>query len=318
MTSSPLNIVFAGTPDFAAYHLQALLDSHHNVTAVYSQPDRPAGRGKKLQASPVKKLALEHEVPVYQPLNFKLADDKSQLATLRPDVMVVVAYGLILPQSVLDIPNYGCLNVHASLLPRWRGAAPIQRAVEAGDQLSGVTIMQMEKGLDTGPMLTKVSCPLSADETGGSLHDKLQELGAPALISTLDELAASKLEPELQDNARATYAHKIEKPDLNINWQDSAVDLGARIRAFNPFPICFTLHNGDRIKIYEAQVTESQSGLKPGTIIRIDKTGIEVATGTGSLLVTRLQMPGKKPMTVVELLNGYADKFAPGTAFSQD
>lgn len=316
--TTPLSIVFAGTPDFAAYHLQALLDSHHRVIAAYSQPDRPAGRGKKLQASPVKKLALEHQLPVYQPLNFKHEDDRQQLRELNADVMVVVAYGLILPQTVLDIPQYGCLNVHASLLPRWRGAAPIQRAVEAGDQESGVTIMQMEKGLDTGPMLNTVRCPLARDETGGSLHDKLLTLGAPALIATLDQLAEGRLSPEPQNHELATYAHKIDKADLNINWQANAQTVSAAVRAFNPFPVCYSTLNGDRIKLYEAIADEATSDQAPGTILAADKQGIRVATGEGSVLITRLQIPGKKPMTAADVLNGYGDKFAPGLCFLQD
>ena len=216
--TEPLSIVFAGTPDFAAHHLAALLASSHRVVAAYTQPDRPAGRGKKVHASPVKQLALQHDIPVYQPLNFKLQEDRDRLAQLQPDVMVVVAYGLILPQAVLDIPRYGCLNVHASLLPRWRGAAPIQRAVEAGDDRSGVTIMQMERGLDTGPMLNTVACDITEEETGGSLHDKLQLIGAPALIDTLDQLTRGELQSQMQNDALANYAHKIEKVDLNLDW----------------------------------------------------------------------------------------------------
>lgn len=310
--AKPLSIVFAGTPDFAAFHLQALLASEHQVLAVYTQPDRPAGRGKKLQASPVKKVAEEANLPVYQPLNFKAEEDRQALAALKPDVMVVVAYGLILPQSVLDIPKYGCLNVHASLLPRWRGAAPIQRAVEAGDFSSGVTIMQMERGLDTGPMLHKVSCELAEDETGGSLHDRLQSLGAPALIDTLQQLAAGQLQPEIQNDALANYAHKIEKDDLNLDWQHSSVQLERRIRAFNPFPVCFSFLGEARLKVYQAKATANDHGQKPGTILAFDKSGIEVACGEGSLSLQQVQVPGKKPMTVDQLLNGYRDLFVPG------
>ncbi|WP_317932799.1 methionyl-tRNA formyltransferase [Halioxenophilus sp. WMMB6] len=312
-TRQPLKIVFAGTPDFAAHHLQALLASEHRVVAVYSQPDRPAGRGKKLQASPVKQLAVAHEIPVYQPLNFKQPEAREELAALQPDVMVVVAYGLILPQAVLDIPRLGCINVHASLLPRWRGAAPIQRAVEAGDAESGVTIMQMEKGLDTGPMFTKVHCPLATDETGGSLHDKLQAVGASALLQTLTALAAGKAVAEAQDDSLANYAHKIDKPDLNLDWQQPAEVLERRIRAFNPFPVCFTHLAGERIKIYRAQCLAESSAAAPGAIVRADKQGIVVACGSASLAITELQMPGKKPMAVTQVLNGYGDKFAPGT-----
>lgn len=315
MTATPLNIVFAGTPDFAAYHLTALLNSQHKVITVYSQPDRPAGRGKKLQASPVKQVALAQEIPVQQPLNFKRAEDREFLAALEPDVLVVVAYGLILPQTVLDIPKFGCINVHASLLPRWRGAAPIQRAVEAGDEVSGVTIMQMERGLDTGPMLNKVTCEIDPHETGGSLHDKLQTIGAPALITTLNQLSRGQIRPETQDDSQANYAHKIEKEDLVIDWQQPGLVLARRIRAFNPFPICFSFLADTRIKIYSAESIDQHTDHAPGTITSFDKRGVLVACGEGALLVTELQLPGKKPMTAAQLLNGYKEMFAPGGQF---
>lgn len=310
--TEPLSIVFAGTPDFAAHHLAALLASSHRVVAAYTQPDRPAGRGKKVHASPVKQLALQHDIPVYQPLNFKLQEDRDRLAQLQPDVMVVVAYGLILPQAVLDIPRYGCLNVHASLLPRWRGAAPIQRAVEAGDDRSGVTIMQMERGLDTGPMLNTVACDITEEETGGSLHDKLQLIGAPALIDTLDQLTRGELQSQMQNDALANYAHKIEKVDLNLDWSCSCVELARRIRAFNPFPVCFTQLADKRIKIYHATAVHESHNNAPGEIIHFDKHGVEVACGEGRLRLSRLQIPGKKPMTADQLLNGYKELFAPG------
>lgn len=310
--TKPLSIVFAGTPDFAATHLAELLGSCHQVSAVYSQPDRPAGRGKKLHASPVKQVALEHEIPVYQPLNFKQQADRDALAALQPDVMVVVAYGLILPQSVLDIPKHGCLNVHASILPRWRGAAPIQRAVEAGDAESGVTIMQMERGLDTGPMLNIVTCEITATETGGSLHDKLQSLGAPALLQTLDQLSRGELEPKAQDDNQANYAHKIDKADLNIDWQQPSELLARRVRAFNPFPVCFSNLGSHRVKVYSASSEPADSNHIPGEIIRFDKSGVAVACGQGVLNIHQLQIPGKKPMMAEQLLNGYKDTFAPG------
>ena len=315
--TQPLSIVFAGTPDFAAHHLSAVLASHHTVKAVYTQPDRPAGRGKKLQASPVKKIALEHELPVYQPLNFKGQADRDALAALQPDVLVVVAYGLILPQAVLDIPKHGCLNVHASILPRWRGAAPIQRAVEAGDAQSGVTIMQMERGLDTGPMLNKVWCDIAAEETGGSLHDKLQALGAPVLIATLDQLSRGELTPEVQDDTLANYAHKIEKDDLNLNWQLPAEQVARSIRAFSPFPVCFSQLGDKRIKLYHATVAEAAGNYAAGEIIRFDKSGVVVACGQGAVSLQQLQIPGKKPMAAQQLLNGYKDTFAPGLVFEQ-
>lgn len=315
MTQPSLTIVFAGTPDFAAAHLTALLASHHKVVAVYSQPDRPAGRGKKLQKSAVKQVAELHQLPVYQPLNFKEQSDRDDLTSLNADIMVVVAYGLILPVAVLETPKYGCVNVHASLLPRWRGAAPIQRAVELGDAESGVTIMQMEKGLDTGPMLEVVKCDISADETGGSLHDKLMNMGAPALIKALDDIAADRAKPEIQDHELANYAHKIEKPDLDIQWNQSADVIERKIRAFNPFPVCFSQLNGERIKIFDADVVSIIGDKQPGEIVDVSKSGISVATADGGLLLKRLQIPGKKPMAIADVLNGYSDKFSIGQCF---
>ncbi|GAA6168925.1 methionyl-tRNA formyltransferase [Sessilibacter corallicola] len=316
MTTPSLNIVFAGTPDFAATHLKALIDSHHNVIAVYSQPDRPAGRGKKLQKSAVKQVAEQHELPVYQPLNFKEQADRDELASLNADIMVVVAYGLILPVPVLETPKYGCVNVHASLLPRWRGAAPIQRAVEAGDSESGVTIMQMEKGLDTGPMLEVVTCEITADETGGSLHDKLMAIGSPALIKALDDIALGQATPEVQNHDLANYAHKIEKPDLDVQWSESAEIIERKIRAFNPFPVCFSQLNGERIKLFDAECVSVADGKQPGEIVEVSKAGICVATADGGLLLKRLQIPGKKPMPIADLLNGYSDKFQVGQCFN--
>ncbi len=316
MTTPSLNIVFAGTPDFAATHLKALIESHHNVIAVYSQPDRPAGRGKKLQKSAVKQVAEQHELPVYQPLNFKEQADRDELASLNADIMVVVAYGLILPVPVLETPKYGCVNVHASLLPRWRGAAPIQRAVEAGDSESGVTIMQMEKGLDTGPMLEVVTCDITADETGGSLHDKLMTIGSPALVKALDDIALGQAAPEVQNHDLANYAHKIEKPDLDVQWSESAEIIERKIRAFNPFPVCFSQLNGERIKLFDAECVSVADGKQPGEIVEVSKAGICVATADGGLLLKRLQIPGKKPMPIADLLNGYSDKFQVGQCFN--
>ena len=314
--TSPLKIVFAGTPDFAAHHLQALINSRHQLVAVYSQPDRPAGRGKKLKPSPVKQLAEASGLPVLQPVNFKTDESVAELASLHADVMVVVAYGLILPQVVLDTPRLGCINVHASLLPRWRGAAPIQRAVEAGDAHSGVAVMQMEAGLDTGPVITQAEVALGADETGGSLHDKLQELGAPALISALDQLAAGTAKPRPQDHSSANYAHKIDKTDLRIDWRLSAVEIERRIRAFNPFPVCFSELNDERIKILTAEpIDEDNRGAVAGEIVGASKSGIIVACGSGQLVLTQLQLPGKKSLPVADVLNGHSAKFAPGLRF---
>ncbi len=304
-----LNLIFAGTPDFAAVHLQALINSEHNVVGVYTQPDRPAGRGKQLQPSPVKKLALEHGLPVFQPVNFKDPASVAELASLNADVMVVVAYGLLLPESVLNAPKYGCLNVHASLLPRWRGAAPIQRCIEAGDKLTGITIMQMDKGLDTGDMLAKVSTGISMDDTGGSLHDRLAEIGPAALLNTLKQVEAGTLQPEKQNDALANYAHKLSKDEALLNWARPATELALRVRAFNPFPMAFTLLGDERIRVLMAEPLERASRSLPGTIVNVGSHGLEVACGEGVLLITQVQLAGKKAMKVADVLNGQPHLF---------
>ncbi|HEX5842518.1 MAG TPA: methionyl-tRNA formyltransferase [Pseudomonas sp.] len=308
--SESLRIVFAGTPEFAAEHLKALLDTPHQIIAVYSQPDRPAGRGQKLTPSPVKQLALQHEIPVYQPQTLRDPAAQAELAALKPDLMVVVAYGLILPQLVLDVPRLGCINSHASLLPRWRGAAPIQRAVEAGDAESGVTVMQMEAGLDTGPMLLKVSTPITAEDTGGSLHDRLAALGPQAVIESIGGLAAGTLRGEVQDDSLATYAHKLNKDEARLDWARPAVELERLVRAFNPWPICHSTLNGEPLKVLAAQLADGQ-GL-PGQILAASKDGLTVACGIGALRLTRLQLPGGKALAFSDLYNSRREQFAPG------
>ncbi|WP_299598088.1 methionyl-tRNA formyltransferase [uncultured Microbulbifer sp.] len=317
-----LNIIFAGTPDFAAVHLQTLLDSEHNVMAVYSQPDRPAGRGKKLLASPVKQLALEHGIPVYQPLSLRDEEAQKELAALDADLMVVVAYGLILPQVVLDTPHLGCVNVHASLLPRWRGAAPIQRAVEMGDAESGVAIMQMEAGLDTGPVLVEARTPIAAGETGGSLHDKLAQLGGPALLEALKLLESGTAQPQTQDDAQANYAGKISKEEARLDWSRPATELERLVRAFNPFPVCWTEYvdnkgKPQRLRVYAAKLEQGCHTDVPGTILSADDEGILVACGREALRLTQLQLPGKKALPVAEILKGYRELFQPGTQLGQ-
>ena len=304
-----LKIVFAGTPDFAAVHLRALIDSEHDVIAVYSQPDRPAGRGKKLQPSPVKQVALEHDIAVYQPLNFKDPADVQQLKDLNADVMIVVAYGLLLPQPVLEAPKHGCLNVHASLLPRWRGAAPIQRCIEAGDKLTGITIMQMDIGLDTGDMLHKVTTGISLDDTGGSLHDRLADMGPDSLLTTLQQLEAGELQPEQQNDAQANYAHKLKKEEALLDWAQSAETLALRVRAFNPFPVAFTLLGNDRIRVLKASALEKVTQLQPGTIANVTAEGIEVACAEGVLRLEQIQLAGKKAMMVADVINGQPNLF---------
>jgi methionyl-tRNA formyltransferase len=308
-----LKLIFAGTPDFAARHLAALLSSDHEVVAVYTQPDKPAGRGQKLTASPVKELALAHDLPVYQPASLRNEEAQAELAALGADLMVVVAYGLILPKAVLDTPRLGCLNVHGSLLPRWRGAAPIQRAIWAGDAETGVTIMQMDVGLDTGAMIRKVSCPIASDETSASLYDKLAELGPQALVDTLDAMAAGDTAAEAQDDALANYAQKLSKEEARIDWSMEAVAIERCIRAFNPWPISWFEVAEQTIKVWQAEVIDSDHGQPAGTLLKADKQGIDVATGKGVLRLLTLQPPGKKAMSVPDLLNSRRDWFEPGT-----
>ncbi|MHA6965559.1 methionyl-tRNA formyltransferase [Zobellella denitrificans] len=313
---SKLNIIFAGTPDFAARHLQALLGSEHNVIAVYTQPDRPAGRGKKLTPSPVKVLAEQAVVPVHQPESLRNEQAQAELAALGADIMVVVAYGLILPQAVLDTPRLGCINVHGSLLPRWRGAAPIQRAIWAGDAETGVTIMQMDKGLDTGAMLHKASLPIAPDDTSASLYDKLAAIGPQALLHTLALLATSKAVAEPQDDAQANYADKLSKEEALIDWRQPAAHLERCVRAFNPWPVSYFMLDGHNIKVWQAQALDDASGQPPGTLLRAGKAGIDVATGDGVLRLLSLQPPGKKAMSCQDLLNARKDWFEPGTTLA--
>lgn len=311
--NKPLKIVFAGTPEFAALHLQALIDSEHDVIAVYSQPDRPAGRGKKLQASAVKQLAVEHAIPVFQPQTLKTTEAQLALAELQADIMIVVAYGLILPVTILNTPKLGCLNVHGSLLPKWRGAAPIQRSIWAGDSETGVTIMQMDEGLDTGAMLFKQSLAITKQDTSASLYQKLAEMGPKALLETLATLA--ELKPQVQDDELASYAKKLSKEEAKIDWDLPAEQLERNIRAFNPWPVVFFTLNDSNIKVYSSDVVKNESPSIPaGQIVKSDKQGILVATGNECLLLTKLQLPGKKPMPAADVLNGRADWFAVGVS----
>ena len=310
-----MKIIFAGTPDSAATHLQALI-RQHDIVAVYTQPDRPAGRGKKLTASPVKLLAAQNNLDIYQPQSLKDAEQQAILARLKADIMVVVAYGLILPQVILDTPRLGCINVHGSILPRWRGAAPIQRAVEAGDNETGITIMQMDAGLDTGAMLTITRCTVDANETSGSLYNKLAALGGPALLGTLDKIEAGTAVATAQDNDQSTYAKKIDKIEALINWSESAAIIDRRIRAFNPFPAAYTEIGGQRVKIWGAQVASEQQA-SPGQVLAADNNGLLVACGQGCLLLTEIQLAGKSRMPVSEILRSRAELFAPGKQFNQ-
>lgn len=316
-----LRLGFAGTPTFAAEHLSALLDHDlHRVVAVWTQPDRPAGRGKQTQASPVKEVALANNIPVFQPEKL-LAPDQAAMAALNLDLLVVVAYGLLLPQAVLDTPKCGCINVHASLLPRWRGAAPIQRAVEAGDLETGVCIMQMDAGLDTGDVLSRISFPLQAADTAGIVHDRLIEQGCPLLTKTIDAIGAGTVIPSPQDNEYKTYAAKFTKAEAEIDWNLSSLQIDRKVRAFNPTPVAYTTLGADRVRIWQASAisettTETApgtvSGTLPGTIVACSADGIDVACGEGLLRIKQLQLPGKKPVAVADLLRGNADRFQLG------
>lgn len=314
--SKPLKIVFAGTPDFAARHLAALLSSEHDVIAVYTQPDRPAGRGKKLTASPVKQIALEHDIAVYQPENFKSEEAKQALADLDADLMVVVAYGLLLPQAVLDTPKLGCINVHGSILPRWRGAAPIQRAIWAGDEETGVTIMQMDIGLDTGDMLSIARLPIESSDTSASMYEKLADLGPSALLDCLTDIAQGSAVATKQDDALANYAKKLSKEEARINWNDDAEHIERCVRAFNPWPMSHFEAADNSIKVWQSRVAEQTTDQAAGTIIQADKTGIYVATGKGVLVLLQLQVPGKKAMSVQDILNARASWFEVGSVLS--
>jgi methionyl-tRNA formyltransferase len=313
--SKALKIIFAGTPDFAAQHLAALINSHHNVVAVYCPPDKRAGRGKKLTACATKDLAIEHNIIVEQPTNFKEADDQEKLASYNADIMVVVAYGLLLPTVILEAPRLGCVNVHGSILPKWRGAAPIQRSLEAGDKKTGVTIMQMDKGLDTGDMIAKAMCDITLQDTSASLYEKLANLGPAALLSTLDLMAENKHKAEPQDNSVSTYAAKLNKDEAELNWQLSAEELHRKIRAYIPWPVAqFTFtdekETEHRIRVWQASYSDEAHDCMPGTIISANKSGITVATASGSLCLESLQLPGKKSLPVRDILNGKALWFA--------
>ncbi len=310
--SDSLRIIFAGTPDFAARHLDALLSSGHHVVGVFTQPDRPAGRGKKLMPSPVKVLAEENGLPVFQPASLRPQENQQLVADLHADVMVVVAYGLILPKAVLDMPRLGCINVHGSLLPRWRGAAPIQRALWAGDAETGVTIMQMDVGLDTGDMLYKLVCPITDEDTSATLYDKLAGLGPAGLIETLAQLANGTAQPQVQDEAQVTYAEKLSKEEARVDWSLSAAQLERCIRAFNPWPMSWLEIDGQPLKIWKASVIDTGTTAEPGTIVDATKQGIQVATGDGILNVESLQPAGKKAMSAQDLLNSRREWFVPG------
>lgn len=300
--SKPLALIFAGTPEFSVPALEALIASNHRVVAVYTQPDRPAGRGQQVTMSAVKQCALWHQLPIEQPQTLKDATAVERLAQWSADLMIVVAYGLLLPRTVLEAPRLGCVNIHASLLPRWRGAAPIQRAIQAGDKETGVTIMQMDVGLDTGPMLLERVTPIDPRETAATLHDRLATIGAEAIVEAVDTIAAGKATPRAQPQEGATYAAKIRKEEALIDWTQPAVQIDRLVRAFNPWPIAETRLNGQQLRVWEASPLATKSSAAPGTVIATSAAGIDVATGEGVLQLTRVQAAGRKAMPAADFL----------------
>jgi methionyl-tRNA formyltransferase len=313
-----LNIVFAGTPEFASEILNAILKSSHKVLGVFTQPDRPAGRGREVKMSAVKQLAIKADLPIFQPISLKNPEEQTQLKKLNPDVLIVVAYGLILPKEVLSIPKFGCLNVHASLLPRWRGAAPIQHAILAGDTLSGITIMQMDEGLDTGDILSLSPCALELHETSETLYHRLSLLGSEALLETLEKLEANKLLPQKQDNSLSSYASKITKAQAKLNWSLPASTLDRQIRAFNPWPVAFCELQQKMIRVYNAIPLPAITGINEapsGTIVAATDQGIDVVTGEGILRLLELQFPGGKRLSTAQILHSKRNLFQPGARF---
>ncbi len=308
----PLRLAFAGTPDFAAVSLQALLDGPHTVAAVLTQPDRGAGRGKKVQPGPVKKLALEHDLPVLQPDTLKTDEIQDRLRELELDALIVVAYGLIIPRAVLALPRLGCVNVHGSLLPRWRGAAPIQWAIQAGDRETGTTIMQMDAGLDTGPMLLSEALTIGERETGGELHDRLAEQGARLLSTVLEDLPAHLEQARPQPEDGVTYAAKLTKAGARLDFRLPGAALVNRVRAFNPWPVAWMDFAGQPLRVWSAAEAPATGEPEPGRIVTVSDDGLTVACGDGAVLLSRVQLPGKRPMTVAEVRRGHPELFQPG------
>jgi len=315
-----LNILFAGTPEFSLPSLQALLTSEHRILAVYTRADWPKGRGRRLSMSPVKQFALKNNIPICQPLTLRDINEQEKLAKWQPDFMVVVAYGLILPRPILSIPTFGCINVHASLLPRWRGAAPIQRAILAGDSETGISIMQMDDGLDTGPIIRSISCKIQETDTSQTLQDRLAKLGAKTLLESLDAIQQGHYSLQTQDNVACTYAKKIDKAEAEIHWQQDAKTIARMIRAFHPKPIAYTFLDQTPLRIWSAQILtqEVQQNATPGIILDATSQGIDVMTGIGTIRLLQLQLPGGRCLPVSELLHAKAHLFLPGTCLGRN
>ena len=300
-----MKIVFAGTPEFSLPVLHVLLDSPHEVVAVFTRPDRPCGRGQRTAESPVKRLASRHAIPVCQPGTLKDSGAQAALEPIRADLMIVVAYGLILPPAVLAMPRLGCINVHASLLPRWRGAAPIQRAILAGDRETGVCLMQMEAGLDTGPVLASATCLIEPEDTGGRLHDRLSVMGAQLLKENLDRIAQGELEPRVQDDSQASYADKIEKTEAVIDWTMSAEQIARQVLAFNPWPVAETRYSGRQLRIWEARPVAMTTEQPPGVVLAAGKVGIDVSCGVGALRILAVQLAGARQISAIDFVNAH-------------
>lgn len=315
-----LNIIFAGTSTFAVASLEALLQSEHHVIAVYTQPDRPAGRGLKLTMSPVKEAVLSHDLPLYQPASLKDAEAQQTLSSLKPDLIVVVVYGLLIPAAVLNIPRLGCVNIHPSLLPRWRGAAPIQRAIEAGDTETGITIMQLDEGWDTGDILTQTVHPISPTDTSQTLHDALARKSAAQLVEAIHLLETCKITPTPQDHTKAIYAEKLEKSEGNLNWEKDAITLSNKIRAYNNWPVAYTNWEGKTLRIWQAEVSQEKTQLPPGTLVKVEKEALGVACGKGSVLrLLCVQLPGGKPLAIKDFIHARGQYLHPGkTRFGFD
>lgn len=318
MNTPALRIGFAGTPDFAAKHLDALINAGHHILGVYTQPDRPAGRGKKAKPSPVKSLALASNLPVFQPQSLKSEEIQNQLQELNLDLLVVVAYGLILPQEVLNIPHYGCINVHASLLPRWRGAAPIERALLVGDEKTGITIMQMDEGLDTGNMLLSKETAIDVDDNSASLTSRLTDIGKDALLEVLKQIQSKSLMPKVQDDELSTYASKLSKEEAKICWNKNAKEIQRQVNAFYPRSPAYCFYNDQRLRIIQASAQAENLKNISGTISHIDQEGIKVACKNSSLIIKKIQLPGKAEVSIKDFLNGRRDYFSEGKMFCSD